>query len=88
MCVCRDLGYVEDTDLNYQCVHGHSDLAKTEPYFAQCYYEAFVRVHVFDFLDLGSTGFLPPLPSWGDCAPTWNDTVYRHELMQVGMANA
>ncbi|KAL5477256.1 hypothetical protein EMCRGX_G024025 [Ephydatia muelleri] len=78
----RDLGYVEDTDLNYQCVHGRPDLAKTAPYFAQCYYEAFVRVHVFEFLDLDSTGFLPPLSSWGDCAPTWNDTVYRHELMQ------
>jgi hypothetical protein len=28
-------------------------------------------------------GFLPPKAVWGNIAPTWNDGVYRHEVLQV-----
>lgn len=56
----------------------------------QCYYEAFVRVHVFEALGLSQTGFLPPPSEKGRCAPAWNDTAadapgnvpYRHEVVQ------
>ena len=80
----RDLGYVKPSDLNSQCVHGESQQAKTVKYYTQCYYEAFVRVHVVGYLGLTNTSFLPPLSLWGSCAPTWNDSTYRHEVMQVG----
>ena len=80
----RDLGYVKPSDLNSQCVHGESQQAKTVKYYTQCYYEAFVRVHVVGYLGLTNTTFLPPPSLWGSCAPTWNDSTYRHEVMQVG----
>ena len=80
----RDLGYVKPSDLNSQCVHGESQQAKTVKYYTQCYYEAFVRVHVVGYLGLTNTTFLPTPSLWGSCAPTWNDSTYRHEVMQVG----
>jgi len=80
----RDLGYVKPSDLNSQCVHGEPQQAKTVKYFTQCYYEGFVRVHVLGYLGLTNTSFLPPPSLWGSCAPTWNDSTYRHEVMQVG----
>ena len=49
----------------------------------QCYYEAFVRLHVFAPTLLTSSlagnaatfmGFRPPMNLWPRCAPTWNDT--------------
>ena len=81
--MCRDLGYVDPSDLNTACVHGEPDTAKMVPYYSQCYYEAFVRRYVFEYLDMKHMQFLPPKDVWGECAPTWNDTVYRHEVMQV-----
>lgn len=79
----RDLGYVESTDLNLRCVHGQPQTAKDVKYYTQCYYEAFVRTHVLEYLMMNSTGFLPASDIWGQCAPTWNDSQYRHEIMQV-----
>ena len=75
---------MKPSDLNSQCVHGEPQQAKTVKYYTQCYYEAFVRVHVLGYLGLTSTSFLPPPSLWGNCAPTWNDSTYRHEVMQVG----
>jgi CubicO group peptidase (beta-lactamase class C family) len=50
----------------------------------QCYYEAFVRTDVLVGLGLGggSSGFLPPASLAPTCAPTMNDTVYRHAVVQ------
>ncbi len=79
----RDLGYIKPSDLNIQCVHGHPETAKSTTYYTQCYYEAFVRTHILQYLNLSSSGFLPPSTMWGGCAPTWNDSQYRHEIMQV-----
>ena len=78
----RDLGYVTPSDLNTQCVHGEPGMAKTVKYYTQCYYEAFVRIHILRYLGLNSTGFLPPPSQWKNCAPTWNDSTYRHEIME------
>jgi hypothetical protein len=41
---------------------------------AQCYYEAFVRLHVFGKLRMANTGFLPLAADKSRCAPAWNDT--------------
>lgn len=85
-CACilyRDLGYVQASDLNIECVHGQPETAKTVPYYTQCYYEAFVRKYILDYLGLKYMQFLPPSDLWKDSAPTWNDTEYRHEVMQV-----
>ena len=36
-----------------------------------------------DYLGLKHMQFLPPKQTWADIAPTWNDSVYRHQVMQV-----
>ena len=80
----RDLGFVQPSDLNMQCVHHQPNSSHTVPYYTQCYYEAFVRVHIFDYLGLKHMQFLPPKETWANIAPTWNDSIYRHQVMQVG----
>ena len=77
---------MKESDLNLDCVHGHPETAKAVSYYTQCYYEAFVRVDIVQYLRLSNTEFLPLTPLWKDCAPTWNDSVYRHEIMQVSTA--
>lgn len=56
---------------------------------AQCYYEAFVRIHVLGPLEMARAEFMPPNNTWAECAPTWNDTdgmspgpAYRHRVIQ------
>lgn len=53
---------------------------------ATCYYEAYVRVHVFEALNMSNSGFLPPEMYWGEIAPTWFDNTYRHLIVQVRCA--
>lgn len=53
--------------------HGIDPSAVPGP-LAQCYYEAFVRLHVFGTLGMTNTGFLPPASEKSRCAPAWNDT--------------
>jgi CubicO group peptidase (beta-lactamase class C family) len=49
----------------------------------QCYYEAYVRKHIFDTLGLSkATGYLPPRETWKNIAPTENETHYRHRVIQ------
>jgi len=54
------------------------------PLVWSCYHEAFVRLFVFDLLDLGPhrTLYLPPPSLKPYCAPTTNDTTYRHRVVQ------
>lgn len=47
-----------------------------------CFYEAFVRTSVFEPLGMMSTGFLPAQSQWASIVPTWNDTTYRHRVIQ------
>lgn len=84
--ICRDLYYVLPSDLNLDCVHGSPNSSFSYPYYAQCYYEAFVRIHVAEYLGISQLLFLPSLSSWANIAPTWDDTVYRHQVMQVSEA--
>jgi hypothetical protein len=49
----------------------------------QCYFEAYVRKFVWSALEMTDTGFLPPQSVWGKAAPTFNDTTWRHKVIQV-----
>lgn len=61
-------------------VRAQCDLS-VEPNALQCYYEAYVRTGVFRQLGASSdTNFLPSAPP--RCAPTTNDTTYRHGVVQ------
>ena len=49
----------------------------------QCHYEAFVRVDVLPSLGASArTNFLPNTALAPSCAPTTDDTSYRHEIVQ------
>lgn len=55
-----------------------------DPATAQCAYEAYVRLYVLGApqVAMNASGFLPQPSSWALAPPTWNDTYYRHEIMQ------
>eukprot|EP00008_Paramoeba_atlantica_P003007 CAMPEP_0201488874 /NCGR_PEP_ID=MMETSP0151_2-20130828/20005_1 /ASSEMBLY_ACC=CAM_ASM_000257 /TAXON_ID=200890 /ORGANISM="Paramoeba atlantica, Strain 621/1 / CCAP 1560/9" /LENGTH=438 /DNA_ID=CAMNT_0047874265 /DNA_START=50 /DNA_END=1366 /DNA_ORIENTATION=- len=75
--------YATINELRPECVgelkQGHG------PSIYQCYYEAYINKYVLSPLDV-SASFLPPSKVWGDCPPAWNDTYYRHEMLQ-GVVN-
>jgi CubicO group peptidase (beta-lactamase class C family) len=48
----------------------------------QCYYEAFVRKFVLERMDMTQSSFIQPTERYKIIAPTWNDTDYRHVVMQ------
>ena len=79
----RDRALVQDRDLNRDCVHDHPNATSGPAYYTQCFYEAFVSKHVFHRLGLDSMRFLLPPVLWKYAAPTWNDSSYRHIVMQV-----
>lgn len=78
--LAESLGYVTQADLLPECQallpSMGQGLRKT------CFYEAYVRVHVFEALELTSTTFRPPASLAAQIAPTWNDTDYRMEVVQ------
>lgn len=45
-----------------------------------CYYEAYVRKHLFEKLNMKNTCFIPRDKKV--TPPAWNDTYYRHEIIQ------
>eukprot|EP01084_Bolivina_argentea_P142478 250291_1 len=50
-----------------------------------CYFEAYVRIHLFSALNMTNTGFLPSLHQniQPQCAPTCNSTTtFNHEILQ------
>jgi CubicO group peptidase (beta-lactamase class C family) len=77
--LAQQLGYVRPSELLHACA---ASLHPNNPAITQCYYEAYVRKYVVSPLNLQSTGFLPPKRVWKDIAPTWNDTSYRHLVIQ------
>lgn len=74
--VARARGYVGRADLRADC----RDVAVG---WQQCYYEAFVRRHVFERLGLNHTGYLPARALWPAIAP-----VSRHRQGVVDDGNA
>jgi len=73
--LAKSLGYISSSDLLLGCDQGG-------PGNLQCYYEAYVREYVLNPLNMSSSGFLPLKSTWGNIAPTWNDTYFRHEILQ------
>lgn len=47
-----------------------------------CYFEAFVRTQLVQKLGMARSGFLLDPSRYPMATPTWNDTTYRHELLQ------
>eukprot|EP01114_Cavostelium_apophysatum_P016776 TRINITY_DN4839_c0_g1_i2.p1 TRINITY_DN4839_c0_g1~~TRINITY_DN4839_c0_g1_i2.p1 ORF type:complete len:435 (+),score=45.18 TRINITY_DN4839_c0_g1_i2:65-1369(+) len=75
--LAKNLNYVTESDLLPGCT---DDISTPEAF--QCYFEAYVRIYVFEELQMLNTGFLPAEDRWQDCAPAENDTTYRHEVIQ------
>lgn len=71
-------GHVSRADFLPVCDDGTA----SEQALWQCAYEAYVRKFVIGAAGMTNSGFLPPQPLWGFAAPTWNDTSYRHMVMQ------
>eukprot|EP01105_Mastigella_eilhardi_P014257 TRINITY_DN3251_c0_g1_i1.p1 TRINITY_DN3251_c0_g1~~TRINITY_DN3251_c0_g1_i1.p1 ORF type:complete len:258 (-),score=58.73 TRINITY_DN3251_c0_g1_i1:20-793(-) len=74
-CVGRlaaDLGYVTDADTQLGCPVGEQ----------LCYYEAYVRRYVFEAMGMPSSRFFVDEDQRSSCAPTLNDTSYRHTVVQ------
>jgi len=49
---------------------------------SQCFFEAFCRKYIFSPLGMSSTMYLPPTELKKSCAPSHNDTEYRHTVVQ------
>ncbi|KAH3764858.1 penicillin-binding protein 4* [Pelomyxa schiedti] len=72
--LAKDLGYISTSDILSGCPIGQDgDL--------QCYYEAYIRKYVLGSA-FPSMTYLPSTAIWSQCAPTENDTVYRHTVSQ------
>ncbi|KAG2387597.1 hypothetical protein C9374_001191 [Naegleria lovaniensis] len=66
-------------DLREDCVQ---QIGLTAPGYETCYYEAFVRKHVFSNLQMTKSGFIPKPEEKSTIPPTWMDNSYHHELIQ------
>lgn len=73
--LAKQFKYVTKADLLPDCPIGNPG---DEP----CYYEAYVRKYVLKPAGMVKSSFLPSQSLWGNIAPTWNDTFYRHEVVQ------
>eukprot|EP01121_Diplochlamys_sp_Union-15-3_P012770 TRINITY_DN3873_c0_g1_i1.p1 TRINITY_DN3873_c0_g1~~TRINITY_DN3873_c0_g1_i1.p1 ORF type:complete len:481 (-),score=72.54 TRINITY_DN3873_c0_g1_i1:39-1406(-) len=77
--LAKFLSYVEQSDLDPECIAG-GDLG--DPALDQCYYLAYVKKFIMNPLQMSSSYFNPPISVWDQIAPTWNDTDYRHRVLQ------
>lgn len=66
-------------DLREDCIQ---QIGLTAPGYETCYYEAFVRKHVFGTLQMTRSGFIPKPEEKSTIPPTWMDNSYHHELIQ------
>jgi len=73
--LAQTLNYVTASELYPGCAENPIGIS-------QCYFEAYVRKYVFQFLKLDFTGYLVPQIYWQLCAPTENDTSYMHQVIQ------
>lgn len=73
--LAEELGYVSHADIIPDCDTGG-------PGIDQCYYEAYMRIHVFEYLQMRHTGFLQKELYWPMSAPCENDTSYQNKVLQ------
>ena len=74
--IVKDKGLVKESQLRSDCKNAGKEGIE------QCYFEAYVRLHVFETLGMKQTMFLPGQDLAGTIAPTQNDTEYRHKVVQ------
>ena len=79
--VVRENALISTTDMhNGACQRQNLPMPTT----LLCHFEAFVRTRVLPSLGAANAQFWPQDAS--RCAPTTNDTTYRHEVVQVGVS--
>jgi len=76
--IIKDHNLIQYSDLLPECIN----TLKGQPSEVTCYYEAFVNSQVARKLGMARSGFLLERSRYPSAAPTWNDTIYRHEVMQ------
>lgn len=72
--LAKSLGYITPKDIQ-ACPIG-------SPGEGQCYYYAYINKYVLKEAKTVHSAFLPSQSVWYRIPPTWNDTVYRHEIIQ------
>lgn len=73
----RDHGLVSESDLLPTCVAQLSGREREH-----CYFEAFLRTQVVRKLGMARSGFLLLPDLYPMATPSWNDTTWRHKLLQ------
>lgn len=72
--LARDLKYITPNDI-HGCPIGN-------PGEEQCYFRSYIDKYVIGVTKMKDSGFLPPSNTWFKIPPTWNDTYYRHRVIQ------
>jgi serine-type D-Ala-D-Ala carboxypeptidase len=75
----RTQGWVTGPDFRPGCA---DDLVGRPGLTRACAFEAYWRLHILPRMGMPSTTYLPPPSLYGTAAPAWNDTDYRHEVLQ------
>lgn len=78
--LAKMLNYVSVWDLNPVCMTGAHE--PRDPALDQCFFEAYANKYILHRLLMLRSQFRPAPPLWRNCAPTWNDTTYRQEIVQ------
>eukprot|EP01107_Rhizomastix_libera_P015871 TRINITY_DN6246_c0_g1_i1.p1 TRINITY_DN6246_c0_g1~~TRINITY_DN6246_c0_g1_i1.p1 ORF type:complete len:417 (-),score=51.62 TRINITY_DN6246_c0_g1_i1:18-1268(-) len=73
--LAKTTGKVKPSDLR-------SDCPQDTDGWQQCYFEAYVRMYIFNPLGMSSTTYRPDPSKWANIVPTEIDNNYRHRLMQ------
>jgi CubicO group peptidase (beta-lactamase class C family) len=76
----RKLKYTTTADLSPACQVAVSQYGTGVA--LTCHYEAYVNKYVFGQMGMPSSGFRPDPSTYAAIPPTWNDTTYRHEVVQ------
>jgi len=77
--LAQKLQKVSRNELRSACIE---NLDPNSPEIAQCYYEAFVKKYILIPKSMTQSSFLPDKSEWNDIAPTWDDDVFRHRVIQ------
>jgi CubicO group peptidase (beta-lactamase class C family) len=75
--IAKDNGVIHESQLLPQC----SSVLSNEPAY-HCYFEALVRLNIAKSLGMAVSGFNIPVSKYPFATPTWNDTTWRHQLLQ------
>lgn len=71
----QTLGYVKHEDVGHGCPTGNPRGSQ------MCFFEAYVRKHILDRLDMHNSMYVPPSSLKNQIAPAWIDRSYHKELI-------